>query len=128
MDIGLLLQPKSPPHLIFTFLSFAINLSGILNGEPLIAGIMAIMTISPTPHDGHKYGSLPVDILINSLVVSFTFGIGGGAPRLALAFVKSCCLVLEQRKPIYLIFTKPFGRICSAKSRKNVSHYDCFGF
>jgi len=50
---------------------------------------MEIITISPTPQDRHKYGSLPVDILINSLVVSFTLGIGSGAPRLALALAKS---------------------------------------
>ncbi len=42
---------KAPPvqsltksHLIFTFLSFGINLRGVLIGDPRIAGIMEIMT------------------------------------------------------------------------------------
>ena len=55
-DIACSVQPVSWPHIIFTFLSFAINLSGTLIpfwrdrwGEPRIAGIMAITTISPSP-------------------------------------------------------------------------------
>lgn len=112
---------------IFTFLYFGIRLNHFDPGDPLIVGrITSIMIISPLPHRGHLQISFPVVIRINFLVSTFIFWVGWVASSDFRALWRSIFLTLEDNKPICLILTKPFGRICSANRFINLVPWTVF--
>ena len=80
-----------------------------------------LMTISPLWHLGHKWGSMPVVAVINSLVFLYSITSGGHTFKCLRIDFKLRALNRGARNPICLILINCFGSICSANSFRNLT-------